>query len=103
GDRHIPHVKSVFVKNPFENVTDPATGEAVSVQHNFDRFGTRQNDTTSFYRSVIIGFAAEKGSDVIKLDKEIRSALEELIKQPEYNGYGAEVSASFAPSIKDNI
>ncbi len=103
NDKHIPHVKSVFLKNPFENVTDPATGEAVSVQHNFDRYGIRSSDTTNFYHSVIIGIAAEKGSDVIKLDKEIRIALKELTRQPEYKGYSAEVSASFAPSIKDNI
>lgn len=103
NDRHIAGVKSVFVKNPLEQVKDPANGQAVTVQQNFDRYGIRQNNKTTYYNSVIIGIATEKGTDVIKLDGRVRNALDTLRQQPAFADYGVEVSASFAPSIKDNI
>lgn len=103
NDQKLSNVKSVFVKNPFETVTNPATGQAITVQHNFDRFGTRQNSRTTFYNSVIIGLAGVKHVDVIKLDKQVREALAKLQTQPQFRGYSAHISASFAPNIKDNI
>jgi len=103
NDQHIPDVKSVFVKDPFEQITDPTTGQAVTVQHTFDRYGERADGVTSFHNSVIIGIAADKGADVIKLDDHVRVALTMLEQQSQFSGYQARVSASFAPSIKDNL
>ncbi len=103
NNRQIPRVKSVFIKNPFEKVTDPASGKSLEVQRTFDRYGERQDNQTSFYPSVLIGVAATKGADVIKLDSDVRNALKDLETQPEFKNFGAQVSASFAPSIKDNL
>ncbi len=103
NNKKLPNVQSVFVKQPLVQATDPATGKSVTIQRSFDRYGTREGSNTEFYDSVIIGVAANKGADVIKLDKEIESALKELEEQPDFKGYEAEVSASFAPSIKDNL
>jgi multidrug efflux pump subunit AcrB len=103
NDQKITDVKTVFVKNPFENVTNPATGQVVNVQRSFDRFGTRQQDKTNYYNSVIIGFTKNDGADVIKLDEHVREALHQLEEQPQFKGYTAEVSASFAPQIEENI
>src|SRR3989344_3961600 len=58
NDQKLSYVKSAFVKNPYESVTDPSSGQSVTVQHNFDRFGLRQNNQTKFYNSVIIGVTA---------------------------------------------
>ncbi|HSX43977.1 MAG TPA: efflux RND transporter permease subunit [Candidatus Saccharimonadales bacterium] len=102
-DKKLPLVKDVFVKDPFQKTVDPSSGQAITIQRNFDRFGTRQNSSTNYFNSVIIGIAKNPGSDVIKLDKQVRDALNELNKQPQFQDYQATVSASFAPSIKDNL
>lgn len=103
NDRKIPGVEAVFVKNPFENVTDPTSGKSVAVQRSFDRFGERVDTKTSFYGSVLIGVSKQDNTDDIKLDQSVRDALAKLRTQPEFKNNGAEVSASFAPNIKDNI
>jgi multidrug efflux pump subunit AcrB len=102
-DKNLSLVQSISVKNPFEKATDPATGQEVTVQKSFDRFAIRENEQTDFHESIIIAIAKKNGSDVIKLDDQVRSALNELKQQPDFKGYTADVSASFAPSIKDNI
>ena len=103
NDQKLSYVQSAFIKNPYESVTDPATGKAVTVQHNFDRFGVREGNESKFYNSVIIGITANKSVDVIKLDSQLREAVERLLKQQQFKDYHAEVSASFAPNIKENL
>ena len=102
-DKKITGVADVFVKSPYEQVSDPATGKQVTVQRAFDRYGKREGDKTTFYSSVIIGMSAHKGTDVIKLDHEVRKALHELSGQSQFQNYRTDVSASFAPSIEENI
>ena len=102
-DKKLATVESVFLKDPFQTVTDPLTQKSVTVQKSFDRFGMRQNTATTYYNSVIIGIKGVNDVDVIKLDKEVHDALHELEEDPAFVGMGAEVSASFAPQIKDNI
>jgi multidrug efflux pump subunit AcrB len=82
--------------------TNPATGEAATVQHTFDRFGKRTNDTT-FYPSVIIGVTGPSHVDVIKLDNQMKQTLAKLQQQPQFQGYGATISATFADSIHQNL
>lgn len=102
-DQKLAHVKDVFVKSPYEQVTDPASGMQVTVQKNFDRYGEREGSESEFHNSVIIGVSTEKGTDVIKIDKEINDALARLQEQPEFKDYETTISASFAPSIKENL
>lgn len=102
-DQHMPLVKSVFVKSPNQTVTNPATGQTVTIQRNFDRFGIRTNNQTTFYSSVLIGIEKTSGADVIKLDDQVHAAVNRLNQQPQFKGYGANISASFAPNIKDNL
>ncbi len=101
--QHMPNVKDVFLKNPIQQASNPATGQVVSVQKSFDRFGIREDNSNNYYDSVIIGVAAEKNVDVLKLDKDVRQALAKLEDQGQFKGYQAEVSASFAPQITENI
>lgn len=101
--QHLSNVKATFIKSPFENVTDPRTGQALSIQHTFDRFGLKTDGDTTFYPSVIIGVTGPPHVDVIKLDSQVQAALTKLSEQPQFSGYGAHISASFAPSIKDNL
>ncbi len=102
--KKIPGVKSVFLKNPYEKVTDPMSGQAVTVQKTFDRFAhAHEGGSKEYSRSVIIGLERTPGYDVIKLDTEVRKALDELENDKNFGGFSAEVSASYAPQIKENI
>ncbi len=102
-NQHLPLVKDVFIKNPYETVTDPVTGKSVAVQQSFDRFGTRSNNQNSYYNSVIIGISAVDGADVLDLDDQVQHALANLNKDSKFSDYKAEISASFAPQIEENI
>ncbi len=102
-NKNITDVTNVSVKSPFEETTNPATGELVTVQRNFDRYGTRQDGNVSYYDSVVITVAAHDNFDVIKLDEAVHKAIEELNKDPAFDGYEAEITASQAPLIEDNI
>lgn len=103
SERNLSYVKRVFTKNPYDKVVNPATGKPVTVQRSFDRYGIRDGDHTKYYNSILIGVEAVKNVDVIKLDSQLRQAVSELSEQPQFKGYKADVSASFAPSIKENI
>jgi multidrug efflux pump subunit AcrB len=96
-------VESFFVRSPFETATDPLTGQAATIQKTFDRYGERVSQTNTFYNSVTIGVTGPKNVDVIKLDKEVQASLDDLAKQPFSKGYATRISASNAPSIKEEI
>ncbi|MFZ1323901.1 MAG: efflux RND transporter permease subunit [Candidatus Saccharimonadales bacterium] len=102
-DRNIDSVQDVFVINPFKQARDPATGQAATVQQNFDRFGLRENDVNTYRDSVIIAVTAKDGFDVVKLDDAVAAALADSAGDESITGYRAVVSASFAPSIRENI
>lgn len=102
-DQNLSLVDKVFVKSPYESVTDPKTGKPIKVQRAFDRFGIREDNETKYFDSVIIGMSKKANTDVIKLDKQVREAVDRLHQQPQFKDFTAEVSASFAPQIKENI
>jgi multidrug efflux pump subunit AcrB len=95
-------VKEVRVESPFENAFNPLSGQQQEVQKTFDRYGLREDQQNNFYNSVIISVVGTDGFDVIKLDDQVRQATAEINKNFS-DGYKAEISASFAPGIKDNI
>ncbi len=102
-DKNIEGVEDVFVKQPFEETLNPATNQLITVQRSFDRFGERQTDNTRYRKSVIIGVSAQEDPDIIELDSKVSEALKELQSQDAFAGYKAEISASFAPSIEEQI
>lgn len=103
NQQRIAHVDTVFVKNPYDAVVNPATGQAVVVQRSFDRYGERHDGQTNYYDSILIGVTGQDGADVIKLDESVRQALDKLRQDPQFAGYDARVSASFAPNIEENL
>lgn len=96
-------VQEFFVQQPFETAVNPATGEQQQVQKNFDRYGERSDGQNRFYNAVVIGVTAIDDVDVIKLDKQLEGVMEQLSKQPNMHDYSTSISASFAPSIEENI
>lgn len=101
--QHYSQIDSFFVQNPFQTVTDQKTGQSVELQRSYDYFGTRESGKTSFRQSVIINVSSIQKADVIELDSQIDSALKGLLAQPDFAAYGAEISASNAPTIKESI
>ena len=95
-------VKSFSVKDPFKALIGP-DGQPLRVQQNFDRLSFTNNGRVSDVNSVIIAVAGSPNGDVIALDAAVQQALNSLQNDPHFNGYGARISASFAPAIKNNI
>jgi multidrug efflux pump subunit AcrB len=102
-NKHLSLVTDVSAIDPFEQATDPTTGQTVLNQKSFDRYGVRKDSDNKFYTSVVIGVQAKDGTDNIKLDEQVQSAVNELNKDPQFAGYQASISGSFAPQIKLQI
>lgn len=98
-----PLVDRYFVESPFQTLTNPITGKPVTIQKSFDRFGIRQDDTTHFYQAVTIGVSHVADADVIKFDDQVRTDLSSLGSQSDFKQIQTAVTASYAPSIKQEI
>jgi multidrug efflux pump subunit AcrB len=101
--KHLSLVRDVSAINPFEQAYDTITGQKIDNQKSFDRFGQRTDAHATFYTSVVIGIQADSGTDNLKLDKQVQSAVDELNQRPEFKDYKAVISASYAPDIRDQI
>jgi multidrug efflux pump subunit AcrB len=102
-DQRLSLVKNVSIISPFEQSTNPLTGQAQRVQSGFERYGEYTDGTAKFYSSVPIGLSIVKGGDVISYGDEIQSALDSYNTQHASEGYALRLSASFAPSIRQQI
>lgn len=96
-------VADVSIIDQFETATNPVTGQTERAQKSFDRYGERQNQQNNFYNSALIGVLAKDGADNLTLDEQIRAAVDELNRQPQFQDYTAVISASFAPQINAQI
>ncbi len=103
NEQNLSLVKDVSIINPYETATNPATGESITSQRTFDIFGQRKNNVNLFHTSVIVGVKATEGADNLKLDTQVSKAVESLNQQPDFKGYNAVISGSFAPQIKQQI
>jgi multidrug efflux pump subunit AcrB len=101
--KNLPLVESVSVINPYEAAFNPLTGTKEFNQKTFDRYGQRQGGSNKFYTSAVIGVKAEPEADNLELDAQVRSAVAELNQQPQFKSYHAEISASYAPQINEQI
>ncbi len=88
----------------FQVGTNPFTGQEVKQQKAFDFLATRQNSELSpAESSVIIGIKNPKGTDIIKFDEKLSSALDELNSQAEFSDISGSVAADQASAIKEQI
>jgi multidrug efflux pump subunit AcrB len=99
NSKNLDLVESISVIDQFETATNPATGQSESAQNSFDRFGQRQDEKNRFYNSAVIGIQAKQGADNIALDKQVQAAVDALNANPEFKGFQATISASYAPGI----
>ncbi len=93
-------VKEFFLRNSFETAKNPVNGMDLTIQKTFDRFASQ---TTSSTPSITIGTVGVDSVDVIKLDNQLKLALQDLSKQPSQAETRNIVSASSAPAIKGEI
>ncbi len=100
--RHIASVKDISLISPFVEGVDPATGVLTRSQNLFDRYGLREGGQNKFFNSVAVGVSQKSGTDVIEMDEQLRSAVADYNAQTGA-GFRAEVSAGYAPQIKDQI
>lgn len=100
--QNLPLVESASIINPYEKAFNPITQQPELSQQSFDRFGKRQDSKNVFYPSVVIGIQADKGADNLELDAQVQTAVNKLNSQLG-SDYKAEISASFAPQINDQI
>lgn len=56
-DQRLSLVKNVSIISPFEQSTNPLTGQAQRVQSGFERYGEYTDGTAKFYSSVPIGLS----------------------------------------------
>ncbi|MBL8121404.1 efflux RND transporter permease subunit [Candidatus Saccharibacteria bacterium] len=101
--RNLSLVKDVSIISPLQEAKNPITGETQTVQSKFERFGERADGKTAYYSSVPIGFSIVKGGDVIEYNDQIQSVVDEYNAKYAAEGYTARISASFAPSIRQQI
>ncbi len=103
-DKKLANVQDASVVDTFAKGNDPLSGLAVQSQSNFDRFGVRRNGQNQFYDAVSVGISQKKNSDVIKLDDELNQTVASYSSEHlKGTSYGATVSASNAPDIKEEI
>jgi multidrug efflux pump subunit AcrB len=101
--KNIDGIKSISTIDPFVDGVNPANGQMVSSQRTFDRYAERVDGTNNYYQSVAVGIMQYEGSDVIKLDEQLRKTVDEYNAQAPNSDYKAVVSASFATDIKHQI
>ncbi|QQS17993.1 efflux RND transporter permease subunit [Candidatus Saccharibacteria bacterium] len=102
-DQKLSFVKDASIINPIEQAQNPITGETQNVQSRFERFGERSGDKTAFYSSVPIGASIVKGGDVVKFGDQLQEAVDAYNRKNKSSGFAMRVSASFAPSIRQQI
>lgn len=101
--KNLQDIQSVSVVNPFISGVNPLTGKQATQQNNFDRYAFRDGDTNRFYDSVSVGIMQKSGTDVIKLDDELRAAVTEFNDKHASDESQAVVSAGYAGDIKSQI
>ncbi|QQS19354.1 efflux RND transporter permease subunit [Candidatus Saccharibacteria bacterium] len=96
-------VKDASIISPIEQAQNPLTGETQNVQSRFERFGERVGDKTTFYSSVPIGASIVRGGDVVTFGDQLKEAVDAYNRKFSSSGFAMRVSASFAPSIRQQI
>lgn len=101
--QNIALLKNVSIINPFEKSVNPVTGQESIAQKSFERYGRKEGDQTKYYQSVVIGISGKAGADRIDLYNQVKDVVSKLNQDPKFVGYGADVTASDAPSINKQV
>lgn len=96
-------VADFFVQDPYQTAPNPLTGESITLQRNFDRYGERVGGEATYYNAAIIGVSAVDNVDVIELDSQLHKVLQNVSEQTEFSDLTTIISASFAPAIEENL
>lgn len=103
NNKKLSTVKNAFVVSPFEEATNPFTGQTQVIQQSFDRYGERIESQNTFNTSVLVGVTKADGADLLQFDDEVTQAVRQIGSTEQFSNTGISVSASYAPDIRDNI
>lgn len=101
--QNIPMIERVSIINPFEQAVNPSTGRVQDEQKSFDRFAVREEAGIDFKNSIVIGISSADEADQLELDQNVHEALDKLNKDPGFEDYKAQISASNAPQITAQV
>lgn len=102
-DQQLSLIKDAAIISPVQESSGLVGGQQASVQTKFERYGEITNGTAKFYSSVPIGLSIVKAGDVVKFSDQIQSAIDKYNAEQGADGYALRLSASYAPSIRQQI
>jgi multidrug efflux pump subunit AcrB len=104
GAYAIDGAERVRVLDAFRRGTDPATGQAVLEQQNFDWIAVPDaSGEVAFANSTLVAVQATPGTDILDLDNNITETLARLNNDPAFADVSAHVAADFATSVRAQI
>lgn len=98
-------VDEISLISPVESAQNPLTGQTQLSQTRFERYATREADSseTEFYNAIAIGATIKDGADTLEFDDELHAAASAFNARYSEEGYQLAVTAGFAPSIRQQI
>ena len=88
----------------YENGTNPVSGQVVTQLKSFDFIALRRGSNLEpAKQSMIVGITSPSGTDVVKFDTKLSSAIKELASDQSYKNLDVEIAADQASSIKEQI
>lgn len=103
NQKNLSTVKKAYVIDPFQQATNPFTGQSQIIQRTFDAYSQREANQSTLYPSVLVGVTKTDSADLLQFDDEVNAAVGEIVANQSDTSTSAVVSASFAPDIRDNI
>jgi HAE1 family hydrophobic/amphiphilic exporter-1 len=88
----------------YENGTNPVNGQVVTQLKSFDFTALRSGGNLEpAKQSIIIGITSPSGTDVVKFDSKLSSAIKDLESDDNYKNLNVTIAADQASSIKEQI
>lgn len=99
----LPDAEVLEVVSPFEEATNPATGQNEKKQVTFDWKGEAADGEVAINPSIVIGVRLPEGTDIIGFDKKLQPALEKVAGNSELQNVNIGIAADFAAAIQEQI
>lgn len=97
-------VDSSVVISQLQTATDPRTGQEAQIQNSFDIIGLNDGgENLNFYSSVNVGIKFKDGQDALEASDNISKAIKDYTAKGKLDGFNAEISADFAPTVREQI
>jgi multidrug efflux pump subunit AcrB len=100
----LPSIKDAQVIEQYQEAVDPLSGNKINNQIGFDWFGQKDNSGNFVTnKSAVIGLRTSDQQDILAFDDELQNTLDGVKESDLYKNVDVNVSASFAPAIRQQI